>query len=378
MMMSEFSSENPDDRNHWRLLPGSEVDRWNVVLRESDATYRQYPYWTESFRQRGITPVYLVYGTDLRSPDAFACVLSFRHFGMLIGLLHHGPVMLREGASVDREMVEDLVEWAKTEGYVFLRVTNSEASVIDRIKSYARFDNLNAFQGLGDARNAGIIDQVESDEEMLKSFQPICRREIKAAQQAGYEIRSTDSPDAFEEAWPMFVAHAELKGFRVATRPYTELVEVFRRAQPHGLARLFTAHIHGEVIQSIVVIRHGRTAELLLGATNVKSRQREASPSCLLHWHAMREFYREGCQVYNISGPGDGTKSKVGQFKRKFRPTFIVHPPPVTLVVNPFVYRVWRTGLFRVFIPLRSRLRRLVGTQEVARKTIREVASSSN
>lgn len=377
MLTNGFERSNaPCSTPSWSPVRSSDVDSWNSRLQSTKATYRQYPYWTESYCHRGIIPRYLIYGPDSNAPDAFACILTFRYFGMLIGLLHHGPVLLNDDGSVDTAMVQKLTEWAKQEGYIFLRATNSDVNVINCIKSSVRFDEVNAFPGLGDARNAGLIEQIEDDDEMLKTFQPICRREIKAARNAGYEIHSADSPQALEDAWPMFVSHAELKGFRVAPRPYSELLEVFRRAQPHRLARLYTAYLQGRAVQSIVIIRHGSTAELLLAATNIENLGSEVSPSCLLHWHAMRDLYGEGCQVYNISGPGDGTKSKVGQFKKKFRPVFVLHPGPLTIVINPFVYRLWRTSFFRIFIPLRGRYRKLLGTRESARKTIREVVSA--
>jgi hypothetical protein len=58
------------------------------------------------------------------------------------------------------------------------------------------------------------------------------------------------------------------------------------------------------------------------------------SPSCLLHFRAMRDGYARGCTLYDLgsrSGP-------VYRFKSKFRPRECLHPMPVNLVLEPTTY----------------------------------------
>ena len=80
-------------QHQWSVIPADDVDDWNRRLLATSASYYQFPFWNEPFRQMRFRPVYLRYG-PAAPPLAYACILSFGVPGFRIGLLQLGPVIL--------------------------------------------------------------------------------------------------------------------------------------------------------------------------------------------------------------------------------------------------------------------------------------------
>lgn len=345
------------EQSSWHEIPNDTIDKWNQLLLDTNASYRQYPYWNEPYRKQHFSPHYLVYGSR-DHPEAYACVVSIGVAGIRIGLVQSGPVSLNGSVSVDVDVATGLVKWAKQRGYIFLRFSNSDPELLDAVASATSSVRLDAFPLYQAHRYNLLVRQVDNDDEMLASFQKICRYEIRTAARAGYEIRASDSTEELARVWPIFEATARLKGFRLSSRPLSGWIDLLQRTRAHQLARLYSAYLDGQCIQSIFVIRYGKTAEYMIGALNLETLQGRASPSCLLHWHAMRDFYRNGCDLYNMGGPG----SIVYQFKRKFHPVLMVDPEPVTVRIRPSLYRLWSLPL-QTFNSSHSLMRRLLYKQ---------------
>jgi lipid II:glycine glycyltransferase (peptidoglycan interpeptide bridge formation enzyme) len=341
----------------WTAIDRDQVDGWNSRLLQTRASYRQYPYWNEPYRHEGCTPNYLVYGGE-EHPSAYACVVTRRVAMIKIGLVQCGPVSLSLEQGLERNAIHRLADWAIAHGHSFLRFTHSDDEILRQLVDTGRTEPAESFPFHRDPRNKMLVKQVHSDDEMRSSFQSVARYEIRAALRAGWEIRSSDDPNALVAVWPLFEALAKRKGFELSNRSLSGWLEVFRAAQRHGCARLYGAYLNGECIQSILVIRYGQVAEYMLGALDIERLNRRASPSCLIHWQAMRDFYREGCALYNLGGPG--SVDQVYQFKRKFHPLLSVNPEPVTMVLRPALYQLWSSLVLKTLLPCRSRARRFV------------------
>jgi lipid II:glycine glycyltransferase (peptidoglycan interpeptide bridge formation enzyme) len=343
--------------NEWTEISPVEIDSWNGRLNGTTASYRQYPFWNEPYRSQGFAPVYVTYGNK-DSLAAYACVITKKLFGVQIGLLQSGPVCLEENRSLDGAALKSLRSWALSRGYTFLRVSHPEQEILQLMTDSGLTERVESFPFYRDPRNKLFVNQVTSEEEMLASFQSVARYEIRAAIRAGYEIRVVDDCNELIKVWPMFEKLALRKGFELSKRSLAGWLEVFRQAGKHDCAKLYQAFLDGECIQSIFVIKYGNTAEYMLGALDIERLNKRVSPGCLLHWRAMRDFYKLGCSVYNLGGPGN--KEQVYQFKRKFHPVLYVNPEPVTLVLNSQHYRLWSKLVLNTLVPWRSRVRRLV------------------
>jgi Acetyltransferase (GNAT) domain len=336
----------------WRRIPQADLPSWNQRLWSTDAPLFQYPFWAEAFRWMHFSPRYLTY-QDGGSERAFVSILSIGVPGFRIGLVLRGPVDLG-GAAVSSEALAALAAWACRHGFVFLRFSHSSAEALERVAALPGARRENPFPFYCDQDEELIVEQRPGDGEMLRTFQQIARQEIRKAEKVGYEIRAGDTEELFVAAWPLFSALAERKG--MSYRPLQSYLELLRQARPLQAARLYVAYLKGRPVEAVLIVRDRHVALYVSGALDVKALGEAQSPSCLVHWQAMRDFYQLGQTYYNL-GSSSGV---VYQFKRKFRPQVIKLPKDVTVVTNPLLFSMWKTLVLRLALPAWPWIKRLV------------------
>jgi hypothetical protein len=340
---------------HWRRIPPPQVNSWNDRLLSAEAAPHQFPYWNEPYRRVGFSTVYLECTFEER-PCAFAAMLCVGVPGFRIGLVDQGPINLTGGRIVEIDALRSLKKWAKRHGFAFLRFTHLDADVMDRVASVEGAKCVNAFPLYG-YKDAGLFVELKEDEdEQLASFQRVARRNIRDARPVGYDIRETDSAEDFAALWPLFQSLSKRKGIQFR-RPMEGWMEVIRLASEHDCVRLYTAHLAGKAVEAVAIVRGGRCAEYFLGAFDPDAAGDNPSPSCLLHWHAMRQAVAWGCKEYDL---GPRTTEAIYQFKQKFKPKERLTPPPVTLVTNRIAYTLWSGLILRILLPLWPAFRSLL------------------
>jgi len=322
--------------DNWREIDGSELPQWNRHLLRTSASFLQFPYWNEIYRSLHFKPIYLVWG-DAQSPLAYVCILTVQA-GLRIGLVQRGPVELAPGALTD-EAVSSLCEWAKSHHYGFLRFRHSDSDLMARLAKIApaqRFDSFPLLPGYGAGPFELVIDQKSEDRAMLAGFHHEARRQIRRALEAGYVVRSSDSPEQFAEAWPLFVACSKRKQFTM-NRPVESYLEMIRLARPYECARTYTVYSDGHAIGAAFVVRDRNTAVALRAAAEL----RKPNCSALMHWVAMRDMFHAGVRYYSF-GPAS---PPVSRFKDRFSPRRVLCPPPVTVEIAPRFCRIWHATL---------------------------------
>jgi hypothetical protein len=339
---------------NWREIDRSELPQWNRHLLRTSASFLQFPYWNEAFRLPHCKPIYLVWG-DGQAPLAYVCILTMQ-LGLRIGLAQRGPVELVLGALTD-EAISSLYEWAKSRHYGFLRFSYSDIDLparLRRIVPARRFDSFPVYAGYGAALAPFelVIDQKVEDRAMLAGFHHEARRQIRRAIEAGYVVRSSDSPEQFAEAWPLFVACSKRKQF-TRNRPVESYLEMICLARPYECARTYTVCSDGHTIGAVFVVRDRDTAVSLSAAAELKK------PSCsaLMHWVAMRDMFHAGVRYYSLGPSG----LSVSRFKDRFSPCRVLCPPPVTVEIAPRFCRIWRAAL-PILVAIAPELRWLVRT----------------
>jgi hypothetical protein len=345
---------NPAASYRWRRISRAQIDNWNETLLHTAGSYCQYPFWTEPYRRMGFRPVYLSYENG-SVPTAYVCIQSLGIPGFRIGIVQNGPVSLQADAPIDDKMLRSLATWARRAGYMFVKFSHRNPDILRSIVSLPSGKAVNPFPFFGAINEGLVVPLRESEDEMLASFQPVARYEIRTATRAGYEIRAAATPQDFTDIWPMIERLSERKGFHVY-RPLAGWCDMLAGALPHKCAHVYTARIDGKIVQAILIVRDGRTSEYMLGALDVEALGGRPSPACLLHWRAMRDAYAFGCTAYDL-GPPSGP---VFQFKRKFRPTADNPASPVTLATSRIRYWLWTKLILRTAVPLWPRFRSLL------------------
>ncbi len=320
----------------WREIDGSELPQWNRHLLRTSASFLQFPYWNEAYRSLHFKPIYLVWG-DAQLPLAYVCILTVQA-GLRIGLIQRGPVELAPGALTD-EAVSSLCEWAESHHYGFLRFRHSDGDLLARLAKIApaqRFDSFPLLPGYGAEPFELAIDQKSDDRALLAGFHREARRQIRRGLEAGYSVRSSDGPEQFTEAWPLFVACSKRKQFTM-NRPMESYLEMIRLARPYECAHTYTVYSDGQAIGATLVVRDRNTAVALRAAAEL----RKPSCSALMHWVAMREMFHAGVRYYSLGPAGP----PVSRFKDRFSPRRVLCPPPVTVKIAPRLCSMWNAAL---------------------------------
>jgi hypothetical protein len=334
----------------WSEVHRRDLDAWNNVLQASDASIYQYPFWNEPYRRLWVRPRYVSWGT-VGDPLAFATILTVGVGPAKIGLVCRGPVTLAD-IQLPRSMFGELLQWARSQGYMFLRFTHSDPQVLTDLASAAgaahgEAIDVDAFPFLCDypiVTEDYIVQQHESDEATLASFDREARRKIRRGADCGYEFHSDDSPRTLQQLWPLYQECARRKHFRLE-RPLSFYVDLMRGAQLYDRVRLYRVSSNGETVGSTLVLRDRTTAHCLLAAFDAEHRNSAA----LLHWRCMRDMYALGATSYNM-GPAPG---KLARFKSEFCPKATHYPGPLTIVLKRDWFEIWR----RAFVPMAKQLR---------------------
>ncbi len=359
----------------WSEVHRQDLHTWNNLLRATDASIYQYPFWNEPYRRLSVKPRYLAWGTG-RDPLAFATILTVGAGPAKIGLVFRGPAQLSSDMQFPRAMFAELLAWARANGYMFLRFTHSDPQILTRIATAsdaheAEALDIDAFPYLCDypiVSEDYIVQQHESEEETLAGFDREARRKIRRGLEGGYEFHSEDSACALENCWPLFQECASRKHFRIE-RPLSFYTELMRGAQFYNRTRLYTVTQSGKTVGSTLVFRDRTTAHCLLAAFDAEHRNSAA----LLHWRSMRDMYRMGASRYNM-GPGPGT---LARFKSEFCPYPTHYPRPLTVVLKQNWVRVWRKAFIPMAKQLQPMLRKLAFQHAALRATCSGVRKAS-
>ena len=316
----------------WHPVASGELAGWDARLLSTEASFLQYPYWNESMTSWRLRGSYFACGPT-GDPVAFVSVLALGFGRLRVGLVREGPVWLRDLDEATRTAcLEALVEELRESGFVLACFAGTDIGALARIEPLAPSNRDRLFPFPIAEPESLVVPLAPSDEETAATFAPVARRDIRKAERAGFVVESADSDEALDAAWPIWMqVHQFRNRYGRSRASWRRLLE---RARALGTVRIYTASIDGRPVQSILVVRAGARATYVMGALDRGALGDRASPSCLLHFRAMRDSFARGCAVYDLgsrSGP-------VHRFKSKFRPLERVHPTPVNLVLEAATY----------------------------------------
>jgi hypothetical protein len=348
----EVRSTSAAIRDRWSELDRNDLPAWNDLLRRTDASVYQYPFWNEPYRRLWVTPRYLVCGSR-RNPLAFVSILSVGVGPAKVGLVFRGPAPGTSPAGLSRPIFRGLYGWAHAHGFMFLRFTHSDPQVLAELAAAGEALDVDAFPYMLDypiLSEDYIVEQDDNEEDTLARLHREARRKIRRGTEAGYRFRSDDSPLALQQSWALYQECARRKHFRLE-RPLSFYLELMRGAQFHNRARLYSVTLNGRTVGSTLIVRDRTTAHCLLAAFDADHR----GSAALLHWHAMRDMYRLGARRYNM-GPGPGS---LARFKSQFCEVPLRYPSPLTIVLKENWFRLWRTAFVPMAKQLHPMLRRI-------------------
>jgi hypothetical protein len=324
----------------WSKIPVAEGAQWSLRLaNEKNASIRQYPLFNERYRRTLTQPRYLRYADTHGDVLGFACIVIFGIPLLRCGVVIDGPVAIGERAPLGI-LVSALVDWFRSNGLAFVRLSHHDEEMAEHFARMPGAVSDNPFPFVPRYGRELVVRLTADDAEMLAGFQPIARRDIRKAAAAGCGLQKSADPEFFRSLWPIFASRAKQKGLRLGSLQDYE--SIFRLSPREDLVRLYTAYYGGKPVYSAVFLRDHSTAHYFIGALDKTALGSYPTPSCLLHWEAMRDYRNLGCTRYNLGG----RSGSVYTFKKKFQPSEFPSPASTTLVFNPPLFRVWLRLVF--------------------------------
>jgi len=188
------------------------------------------------------------------------------------------------------------------------------------------------------------VNIAPTPEDLLASFHPKWRYNIRLAQKKGVVIRPGTRHDlpAFYE---VLQETCRRDGFGVRSLSY--YYDLWDLVLAPGLGGLFVGFLDEEMICGAITLAMGRQAWYVYGASS--NRHRNVMPNHLLQWEMMQWARGRGCSVYDMRGvarevPGEDEAEGLhglNRFKRGFGAEYMEYLGEFDLVLSPLWYAAY-------------------------------------
>jgi lipid II:glycine glycyltransferase (peptidoglycan interpeptide bridge formation enzyme) len=187
-----------------------------------------------------------------------------------------------------------------------------------------------------------VLDLTKSEDELMKSFHPKTRYNIRLAQRHGVVVKEDNSDTAFLAYLKLSEETTRRQGFYSHNRQYhTTLWKTFGKS---GGAKLFTATYQNTIVSAWMVFIFKDTMYYPYGASS-RNYKEVMAPNLLL-WEIMLYAKRSGLFYFDLwgsLGPEPDTRDPwygFHRFKEGYHPELIEFAGSFDLVIRPFWYKL--------------------------------------
>lgn len=190
------------------------------------------------------------------------------------------------------------------------------------------------------------LNLAPSEEEILASFHPKTRYNIRLAERKGVKVRGDCGREDLEAFYCLYLTTAKRDGF--AARPPDYFAQLWEALFPSGMVRLFLTHYNGEPLSGALLFVLGRQAWYTYGASS--DEHRNLMPNHLMQWEMIRWAKQQGCTVYDFRGvapPSSEGQTRLyglNRFKAGFNAANVEYLGEYDLPLSSFWYWAWTAG----------------------------------
>lgn len=223
---------------------------------------------------------------------------------------------LIKGPAPTKELFKELNEIARKEKLIFIKMEPNSAKATLGEAKYNQVIKL--LKSAGAVRGKTLftpttfwIDLTPSEEDLLKSFHPKTRYNIRVAQRHGVTVEEDNSDKAFETFLHLYRETTQRQRFYAHSEKYFRLL--WQELAPTGIARLLTAKYNNEIVVAWIVFVWKDFLYYPYGGSTDKYKNVMA-PN-LMMWEAIRLGKKLGLSTFDLWGREEGkgfTKFKEG------------------------------------------------------------------
>lgn len=214
-------------------------------------------------------------------------------------------------------------------------------------------------------RNTVLIDLGGTEDDWLARMKQKTRYNLRLAMRKGVVVRRGTLED-LPLMYRMYAATADRDGFIIRQKEY--YFDVWQRFYENNMAVFLIAEVESHPVAALVLFHFGARAWYLYGMSTQE--HREAMPTYLLQWEAMRVARDAGCTVYDLWGAPDEFNEEdplwgVYRFKLGWGGAVVRTSGAWDYTNKPLLYRLYATIIPRILAVMRF-WRRRETRQEVA------------
>ncbi|MEK7591983.1 MAG: peptidoglycan bridge formation glycyltransferase FemA/FemB family protein [Patescibacteria group bacterium] len=319
-----------------RIPLDSDESLWNSLVSHPLQSWA----WGEFRKSMGITVVRLLVLENEKPTDAWQ--VSFHRVPKLPYTIGYFP----KGPTPDDFMIEELGKIGRKNNAIFIQI---EPNVLSDFKfQIENFKLLLPSHHPLFTKYTFILDITKSEEELLKSFHPKTRYNIRLAEKRGVKIAEDNSDSAFEEFVRLSKETTERQGFYAHNKTYQQTLWKIFSKNHH--ARLFTATYEGKTLAAWIMFVFHDTLYYPYGASSRDHRDVMA-PNLML-WDIIKWGKQNGITSIDLWGalgppPAGGSNEKdpwygFHRFKEGYNPKLIEFIGSYDLVFQPLLYSLYK------------------------------------
>jgi len=241
-----------------------------------------------------------------------------------------------------KEVVDKLKEIGRKEKIIFIKF---EPNVESREGDKQTMVKLGLVSGKSlFTKYTSVIDLAKKEDELLKTFKPKTRYNIRLAENHGVVIKEDNSPEAFEKYLDLIFETTKRQGFYAHNKKFhRQQWKVMQRA---GISHLLTASWHGQTLAAFLLFVFNDVLYYPYGASTRE--HKEIMAPTLLLWKAIKFGKKMGCKSFDLWGdiepnpPANHPYFGFHRFKEGFSPKLVEFIGTYDLVINPTLYTIYQ------------------------------------
>jgi peptidoglycan pentaglycine glycine transferase (the first glycine) len=357
---------------------------WNELIASLPLAHLLQTWeWSQVKAKYGWQAMPFVWQGGMGKPVAAAMVLKRRFpvggFAKKMCVLYipKGPLMDWEDAALRARVLENLHDFAKRQGAIFIKIDPDVAlgTGVPRTEEAVEFNDgqavLSELEQRGwkfsqdqiQFRNTVLIDLAPSEDELLRRMKQKTRYNVRLAQKKGVTVRA-GKVDDLPLLYRMYAETSVRDGFLIREEGYYQTVWRNFMSVPlstfghQPFSEPLIAEVDGEPVGAISMFYFAGQAIYLFGMS--RDEHREKMPNYLLQWEAMRRAKTLGCQIFNLWGAPDEFDESdelwgVFRFKEGLGGTVFRTVGAWDFTPNPMLYKLYTEVLPRVMDIMRAR-----------------------
>jgi len=320
-----------------------EIKNWNrlVISNPDNGHFLQSFQWGEFKKNWGWQPMRFIFeNAGQKIPIQ---ILKKKTFLGWIWYCPKGPGLTSFSGKFWPDLIKSLSEAGRKNNAFILKIEPEVIETEEEIKNYTALGLVKSKDDL-QFKATIFVDLGKSEEEILASFKPKTRYNIRVAQKHGISVREDNSEKGMEILYGLFSATGKRAGFFL--RPKEYYCGYWQKCVESGMGKIFIAEFQNEPLAALFAYQLGKKIWYKDGGSSGKFREYMAPYA--LQWETIRWAKGHGYESYDLVAvpPKNQLNEKnplwgLYKFKSGFNPDITEFTGCLDLAIKKRQYYIW-------------------------------------